>query len=244
MITTITPTGDRQIALSLCRKWMNHQTVKPDQWIVVDDGESFSKWDFEPYVHYVRRNPCKTDPKHTLVLNIAEACRNIEPNSDFILIMEDDEYYSPKYIEAMVKAMQQHEVVGIGCSKYYHLPTGGYFVHGNMEHASLAQTALYRSFLPDFFACIKNGMQTRWLDDQLWQIAQKKKSIYKSFIFVDKEESLYIGMKGLPGRNGIGIGHNVKTYRDKDDARRSILRGWAPKGYKEYFNLLGIEDHD
>jgi len=39
IITAITPTGDRPLALALCQQWMDAQTVRPDQWIVVDDGK-------------------------------------------------------------------------------------------------------------------------------------------------------------------------------------------------------------
>ena len=39
MITVITPTGDRPLAFSLCRKWIFNQTIKPDQHIIVDDGK-------------------------------------------------------------------------------------------------------------------------------------------------------------------------------------------------------------
>jgi hypothetical protein len=56
-------------------------------------------------------------------------------------------------------------------------------------------------------------------------------------IFVDREESLYVGIKGLPGRFGIGNGHYENTYKnfDKD---RLVLRKWIPKDFSIYEELM------
>ena len=38
-ITVITPTGDRWKALKRCKFYMERQTIKPDQWLITDDGK-------------------------------------------------------------------------------------------------------------------------------------------------------------------------------------------------------------
>ena len=38
--TIITPTGDRPDAFELCCKYVQRQTIKPVEWIVIDDGET------------------------------------------------------------------------------------------------------------------------------------------------------------------------------------------------------------
>lgn len=229
MITAITPTGDRPLVFSLCRRWIEHQAVRPGQWIVVDDGR-------EPITNangfeYVRRHP--GPEKNTLALNLMAAMPYIK--GDKILIIEDDEYYAPGYVAAMSKYLDKHEVVGIGMSRYYHLPSGGYMVIGNMSHASLAQTGFRRSFLPEFRKVLIPGKL--YIDFAVWQRARPRG---RAFVFRDKAP-LYVGIKGLPGRPGIGRGHDARIYRLHDPARK-ILRQWMPRDYQAYLDILKGND--
>ena len=227
MITAITPTGDRPLAFSLCRRWMEQQTRKPDQWIVVDDGKN----PMQPFdgIDYIRREPLPGDPKFTLAENLKAAIPHIK--GDKIIIIEDDEYYAPIYIEVMRKNFGRHEVVGIGKSRYYHLPSGGYMIIGNMGHASLAQTAISKSFLPIFQSILVPGKL--YIDYEIWRRAKMRKS---GRVFLDPKP-IYVGIKGLPGRAGIGRGHDRKIYRLVDRGRR-ILRQWIPLHHQVYLDLL------
>lgn len=239
MITVITPTGDRPLAFSLCRKWIYNQTIKPDQHIIVDDGRiPMQLENIQPYEYYIRREPITSDPKHTLVINIKTALPYIKGNK--ILICEDDEYYSPTYFSEMSKRLEVNSIAGITCAKYYHLPTGGYEQHKNTTHASLAETAFQSSLLPFVEKQIDKGMEQKWLDDNIWTGVFKEKVNYN--LFLDKEQSLYCGIKGLPGRKGIGIGHNPKIFKKHDDAKRSKLKEWIPNDYKDYLDLLEVNN--
>jgi hypothetical protein len=234
MITAITPTGDRLLAFSLCRRWMENQTRQPDQWIVVDDGKmpmsGPSLRDTENGFEYVRREPRLTDPKFTLADNLRTAIPHIKGNK--ILIIEDDEYYAPGYVATMARYLDKYEVVGIGRSRYYHLPIGGYAVIGNMDHASLAETGFRRSFLPEFRQILTPGKL--YIDFAIWR---KAKIRHKGFIFRDEKAPLYVGIKGLPGRNGIGRGHDERLYKYFDKDRR-ILKKWIPRDYQIYLEVL------
>ncbi|MHA1225226.1 MAG: glycosyltransferase [Candidatus Hodarchaeales archaeon] len=230
-ITAITPTGDRPLAFALCQQWMRHQTRQPDQWIVVDDGKKPMKPSM--LMQYVRREPQPSDPKHTLILNLKKAMPLI--NGDKIMIIEDDEYYAPEYIAKMALGLDRYEVVGIGKSKYYHLPSGGYFKIGNTTHASLAETGFRSSFLPEFKALLdRNNV---YLDFDLWKKISKKG---RGFIFLDDDRNpLYVGMKGLPGRTGIGRGHDPTFYKKyPQDKDRAVLKKWIPKDYNIYMDVL------
>jgi hypothetical protein len=240
-ITAITPTGDRPLAFRLCREWMANQTQRPDQWIIVDDGkvpmEVPVAMRMNPSIQYVRREPRPDDPPHTLDLNLKAALPHIA--GDKILIIEDDEYYAPGYVEEMARRLDQAEVVGICRSKYYHLPTGGYQQVGNVGHASLAQTGFRSSFLQIFGSLIQNGDNSKWPDDKLWRHVQATagtRDKITSMLFVDDQTPLYVGMKGLPGRGGIGAGHKTSMYHatDKD---RSQLKAWIPRDYRVYLDV-------
>ena len=217
MITVITPTGDRPLAFWLCQHWMLNQTVKPDQWIVVDDGHQLR--DDLRIGSFTRvRRPPKEDgqSRHTLLDNLRAAIPFIV--GDKILIWEDDEYYAPAYIGMMSTWLDSHELVGIGNSRYYQVGSLGYHVHQNKNHASLAQTGFRVSALPKFESLL--GGRDNFLDIPLWKANVEKR------VYID-DEPLYVGIKGMPGRNGIGAGHNPKYCYRKHDSDFSVLRQWC-----------------
>lgn len=227
-VTAITPTGDRPLAFALCQHWMERQTQRPDQWLVVDDGAV----PVEPFVSmdYVRRPPVATDPKHTLVQNLAAALPLVR--CDKVIIMEDDEYYAPAYVARMAQALDGHEVAGIMDSRYYHLPSGKYAMIGNSTHASLAETAFRKSFIPALKVVMGGDS---YLDMRLWQAARPKPG---AFLFRDLPTPLYLGIKGLPGRAGIGAGHSTHIYRAQDTPARTILQSWVPGDWAVYMDVI------
>jgi len=230
-ITLITPTGDRPLAFALCQRWIKNQTMKAFQWIVVDDG----KVPMKPYVpmQYVRREPQPNDPKCTLTLNLKVAFSLIK--GDKIIIIEDDEYYAPKYVEKISNQLDKHELVGIGNTKYYHLFSGGNYRHGNFYRASLAQTAFRRTFLALLGQIVNENIGVALIDSVIWRHTERWKGGC-GFVFVDENnDPLYVGIKGLPGRLGI-IGHRPQetNYRTFDKSQ-TLLKQWIPK--QEDYNI-------
>lgn len=250
-VTVITPTGDRPLAFALCQRWMRRQTRQPDQWIVVDDGKT--PLIPGPTMQYVRREPRSDDPKHTLITNLAAAVPLIRGNK--ILIMEDDEYYAPRYIEEMASRLEKYEVVGICRSKYYHLPKGGFIRHSNIDHASLAQTGFRSTFLPSVVGLFTGDT---YLDIRIWKKAGNVTTLKwgeptvvtnsrtvgngRGLLFDDGDGDdkgcLYVGMKGLPGRQGIGCGHREYSEYLPDSQNREVMRKWIPGDYRVYLGIL------
>ena len=227
IITAITPTGDRPLPFTLCQYWMSKQTLKIDQWIVVDDG----KIPTEPKVgmEYIRREPQPDDPERTLIENLRAAIPYIRGNK--ILIIEDDEYYAPGYVEEISSRLNHHEIVGIGRSKYYHLPSG-YFAHlANTHQSSLAEMAFSRTFLSEFRNFLTGNL---YLDMRIWRAVDRR----RAHLFFDDKKPLHVGMKGMPGRHGIGGGHdtNHRIYRNRTrDESRAVLKKWIPN--EEDYNI-------
>ena len=248
-ITALTCTGDRPVCFSLLEKWMAAQTIKPFQWLVIDDGKTPTTINSE--CDYVRRIPKPTDPKQTLNLNIKTALPLIE--GEVVIFIEDDEYYAPRYLQVMGYHLISYEVVGICRSRYYHLPSFRYYCHGNLDHASLAQTGVRRSFLKEMPSLLTGDP---FIDIRIWKKVSDKKELLwgsvknfnvsgqpingnKGFLFDDayNKRYLYVGMKGMPGRYGIGSGHaGIGTL----DNHQQILKEWIPKDYEEYVKL-GME---
>jgi hypothetical protein len=252
MITAITPTGNRPEAFSHLVKWIFQQTVKPDQWIVVDDGSDQMCKDQtmvgDP-VSYIRREPKPDDPQHTLNLNMLTALPHVK--GDMVVILEDDEYYAPQYVETMARYLESNKLVGIGHARYYHVISRGYSRHANISHASLAQTGFRKEMIPVVTSCATQKNK-HYLDIRLWAVfggrietgrppkGWERKIGDGGLVFDDSSNPLYVGIKGLPGRKGIGIGHKKEHYKAMD-SDGSVLKTWIPKDddrevYERYWN--------
>ena len=235
-ITVITCTGDRFAAFNLLCKFIMRQTIKNFQWVIVDDGKislQEQRFSFPSCADYIRREPQLDDPRHTLNLNMFEAFKQFkQAEGRIVLIMEDDEYYHPQYIERMFSHLENSDIAGSNISRYYHLPSGGWFINRNSNFCSLSQTGFKETIFPIVLEGIKSNQQ--YLDYYIWTNAMK----VITCIFDDSKEPLSVGMKSLPGRKGIGIGHKENTYSvfDKD---YSILKQWIPDNYESYLGFVG-----
>ena len=221
MITVITPTGDRPEVWELSKRWMKDQVVKPDQWIIIDDGqEPYSTDDLPDFAEYVRREPRPNETQHTLITNLFTAFPLIK--GDKVLFWEDDEWYAPSYIKVMSRALDMHEVVGIGHARYYHLFSGHYMLCNNEAHASLAQTGIRASFIPEVIKLTGKLGKSQFLDGAIWEYIEGTKD--RGFLLYDEKNPLYVAMKGMPGRMGIGNGHRNINEQIPDTDNKDTLR--------------------
>jgi hypothetical protein len=228
MLTVITPTGDRPLAFCLCRRWMEHQLLKPDQWIVVDDGKIPLPNDL-PNMQYIRREPKLDDPDFTLSLNLLTAIPYIK--GDKIAIIEDDDYYSHDYLSRIAKTLDLWDLTGYKRAKYYHLRAQKYLKFKNEDFASLAETAFRTSILSDFIKEIE--LQEKFLDVRFWRNSRRNKILH-----TDDYRSVHVGIKGSPGRDGFGVGYDEKYYEYLVDREYRMLKKWIPNDYKYYLQQI------
>lgn len=220
-VTIITPTGDRPEALALLRQWMANQVRQPDQWLIIDDGKKpVKKRDF-PGATVIRRKPRKDDPGHTLGVNLLAALPHIA--HDKILIMEDDDWYGPDYIQTMAALLNDHELAGISGSKYYYPAIPGWVEKGKPTHASLSQTALRKSYLPKLEQAIPGDgkLPDFSIDLRLWE-----KASGSGYLVPGEDLQLHCSIKGLPGRPGQSIGHEKRHFR-QDDENLTVFHQWC-----------------
>ena len=196
--TILTPTGDRPQAFDLCQTWIAGQTLHPRQWIVVDDGQEVTQPTSSFITNFVRRNR-GTERMHTLPFNILAALPLIV--TPIVIMVEDDEWYAPEYLEKMYSLLSQKDVyvAGQANSLYYRLPTREHRYCGNTHHASLCvtgfRTEALQSMMDACTECIAEAVP--FVDMKLWGKFPGGKLTH---------DHLHVGMKGLPGRPGTTMG--------------------------------------
>lgn len=244
MIALITPTGGRPKQIELCAKWMRNQTYnKPVLWVIVDDCDpittDFLTSDYMGANWLVARiypdqkwQKGMNTQSRNLMLGI-ELAEKWKP--EHIYIIEDDDYYSPKYLRLMearfrnVNANEEYDLIGEMNSVYYNPMRQTFKRMINRQHSSLFQTGFSKNLIPQFKRILEQNM--KFIDISLWKgLKVENKRLYR-------ESNTAIGIKGLPGRGGIGIGHVDRALK-LPDRQLTFFKSILGKDYKEYESLI------
>ena len=230
VVSLITATGDRPRALDLCAEWMHRQTWDGGvEWIIVDDGQ-------EPYVPEYRRVGWwvrHIKRKHTgpglesFLGNVTAGVQSV--TGDVVLFIEDDDWYAPEHIEEMVARLEKHEAVGNNLQRYYRLPKRSYLEKQNGANvACLCQTGLRAEHAPLILDSVAECRQRGRFHVDVGFWARVRDSGLRRDVYLERPTT--VGMKGLPGRSGLGLGHQgagFGPYRWKDDQGAVKLREWV-----------------
>lgn len=224
-VTLITPTGCRPQALDLCTGFVARQTwAGPAQWLLVDDGEPVSPIDAKRLpanieLQTVYPKPSWQPGQNTLARNLLAAIPLVR--HPFVLFIEDDDWLAPDYVEAqMAQLLEGADIVGEARARYYHIRTAQYWVLPFSNHASLCRTGVSSTVLPLLQRiCLKPD--AAFIDVQLWEQVGTKKVLY--------DGGRSVGIKGLPGRPGIGIGHRPQACSGhwRQDLNFLVLENWV-----------------
>lgn len=225
-ITLITPTGMRLESLQRCASFV-HRFTGPYQiqWIIVDDGPkpSFVECDRRIQLCYIRPEH-RWVGNHTLAKNLVEAVPFV--TSDLIFFIEDDDWYAPDYLEFMVDEFQLgKKIIGEFPSFYYYVPRRLWKNCDNRMHASLCQTAIHADLLPLLKRiCHNNNNGQGFVDIGLWNSVPSTERV-----LIHGTHPHCIGIKGMPGRSGIGMGHRPDSLASdwvRDEMDLSQLQKW------------------
>jgi hypothetical protein len=235
-VTLITCTGMRAESIRRCTKYVHRfygLTYQPVQWIVVDDG------DVQTHVPYMGDNATVEEklirPAHrwsagqnTLALNLLAAIPHVK--WDKVLFIEDDDQYAPGYMTAQVERMASADLVGETPSRYYHVPSRKYRIMPVSFHASLSQTAMRATMLPVLKSVCESSPE--FIDVRLWN----NSGIQRRLSVPDRN---VVGMKGLPGREGIGIGHRPEMFGIgwRTDPGLETIKNWLGSDINLYPTL-------
>jgi len=215
MVALITPTGGRPKQIELCSKFMKRQDYKGKVlWVIVDDIEPIStnhiSLAFRENWIIKKINPTpswrvgQNTQARNLIVGIEEVRLNKYEEIEAIFIIEDDDYYSPEYLTTMMEKIKGFNVAGQMYTVYYNPVFRGWLQNGNYKHASLFQVAFTPNLIPIFKRCCL--MRRVFIDMSFFRSIANLP--YKVNLFDGKD--LAVGIKGLPGRSGIGMGHRAE----------------------------------
>ncbi len=225
-VCALTPTGMRPEGMALLGEYINAQTYSGAlTWVIVDDCEPATrvpKMRDMFHVKHLRPNWRWRPGLNTQAQSMALGLRDI--NDATVFVLEDDDIYLPTYIETMLTAIENHELIGERVSRYYNVATCRWRTLKGHHHASMSSTVCRGRALEHMKTVCSRGRKTM-LDVTLWKTFAGDKALLST--------SNVIGIKGLPGRPGVGVGHR-RNFGFADDGRK--LHEWAG----EYANNYGI----
>lgn len=214
-IYALTPTGMRPEGLALLGEYLNAQTYRgPLTWVIVDDCDPATRIPtMREGIRVLFEYPVWTWRPG---MNTQSACMweglGHVPDDATLFVLEDDDVYLPNYMNAMLA--QSAELIGERDARYYNVASNRWRVLPGKVHSSLASTVCRGQALQLLRDICKNVNQTR-LDFNLWKTFDGPKMLLS--------EHNVVGIKGLPGRPGIGVGHR-KSFGSVDIDNR--LRQW------------------
>lgn len=216
-ISVITPTADQPRGIELLEGYMARQTVQPDQWIVADDGTVPAMLTMGQ-THLVR--PRTQEGGRSLASNLLAGLDTAV--GDVLLVFEHDDWYSADHIETCLLGLRGAHATGSRWQRYYNVEHRCWVVMDNVGSA-LCNTAFTRAVVPDMRAAAQRVLDSGsiGLDRLFWDsLAQADKCI--------TETETVVGIKGLPGRPGLGMGHRPsQSNRWTMDAGGTKLREWV-----------------
>lgn len=214
MLTLLTATGMRPEAWAICEKSMMRQTFDGlVRWIIVDDGEILQPITFsrEGWVlDVIRPTPYWQPGQNTQARNLRAGLVRVMAGERLVCI-EDDDFVGPGYLADVDAWLERADLVGEPMARYFNVATGAGKQLANHAHCSLCSTAMKGSALEVFRkAVVKNK---KFIDLELWRTFTGRKYISNT--------RHVVGIKGLPGREGIGVGHRMVG-----SGTSGLLRQW------------------
>lgn len=214
-VAVVTCTGDRPELFALCRRWVERQSVPIDKWLVsTDAGDSP---DIPEWAEMTRFSPTRMRNHLKAFEHLISAVSKIG-NDHYIVVMEDDDWYSADHVKTMVEAVSSSSGVAmLSRVPRFNLPIG--IFSGTRVDESLTK-------LVPGVAAFSPGMAR----------AALTKMFMGNLIQVRLVDAMTcVSIKGagfgLPGRRGAtrphdpAHVHNAAMEKDVDDALFKSLTG-------------------
>lgn len=232
MTYLITPTGGRPQAFAKLAQYIAAQDYTgPVRWVICDDCEPVTKHPRVSIpVDHVRA-PWTWEPGQNTQARSMAYLLSLVPDGAAVVVMEDDDLYKPDHLTTMVEALKTHDLVGQRVSYYANVKTGKCMEIPGTCHASLGASAMKGDATRHLKRICESN--ARHLDITLWREFNGSKRLL--------ETQTAIGIKGLPGRGGIGVGHR-DTFGEPGG---QTVRQWiGDELYSEYRKIAAWYNSD
>lgn len=233
-IALITPTGGRPKAWALCERYLSRQTYPEWVWYIVDDCEPMQEYTL-PNQQIVIRPEWRWKPgQNTQARNMHLLLTTaVAAGANTILIIEDDEWYSPRYVEQMVELLQHWPIVGEGKAKYYCIKNRTWRIYDNIDYACLCRTGISATYASELMRHFDDYPEN--IDKHFWRNCSEQGKV----VF---DLHLSVGIKGMPGRLGLSRAHQGhKSYAQ--DRHGNKLAEWIGVDTKWYETFYAPTDH-
>lgn len=215
--TLLTATGARPEAWAICEKLMARQDYAgPVRWVIVDDGAEAQPITFQREgwtIEVIRPEPFWQPGQNTQARNLKAGLEHIGANES-VAFIEDDDYYASGYLSAVAEWLKGAELAGEGGARYYNVATRVWHDFGTKSpHASLCSTAVRGPALATLRKVLAED--DKFIDMRLWRDFRGRKALHAP--------AHVVGIKGMPGRGGIGVGHRMNG---QPDPRGEKLAEW------------------
>jgi len=146
--------------------------------------------------------------------------------------MEDDDWYSPHHVADIVRRLETHDAVGCSIQRYYNVAVRKWAMMQN-KGSSLCQTGFRYDLLPLFVECVATCWRgdRKGIDAEFWRRLHWQ-SNGRVQCFDDRLD--VVGIKGMPGRKGIGVGHDPTWGGWTDDPDMTKLVEWIGEDAEVY----------
>lgn len=221
-LSLVTPTCDRPRGIELCERYMARQTVKWHEWIVADSGATPATLTMGQ--RHIRQ-PMPPGARN-LASNIMAALDRV--TGEAVVIIEDDDHYSPDHLAACANGMESQAAYGCPKLNYYNVQHRCWIKMRN-KGSALCQTAFRRELIPDMRAAAQMAHEANdfGIDGRFWAPR----------IALANGPQTVIGIKGLTGTPGLGIGHRPRKSPGRkwtDDPSMEKLEQWIGADVENY----------
>ena len=203
---------------------MARQSLRWTNWIVVDDGHHPTECTLGQ--HYVRLESGLA-PSESFATNLERALFEHErlADSEYVFVIEDDDWYGPNYLASLVVGLMKSDLVGEPRAPFYHVTHRSYRICGNDYYAALCSTAFRAKLISKILPLIDRSNTE--LDRRIWELADCSKLLQRT--------RHCVGLKGQGGRPGLCNGHVFTGFRADPDG--IVLKKWIQEDASEVLRL-------
>ena len=199
----------------------------PVHWIIVDDGPAQQEvwfrrdgWEVDVYRPEQLWRLGQNTQQRNLQIGLGAVDR---AKTRALMVIEDDDYYGPEWLQFVDEQIEHAELIGEGWAIYYNVYYRTWDRLNNDAHCSLRCSAMRGAAIDTFESVL--SFPNKYYDQQLWKRHPDRLVFPRLYT---------VGIKGMPGRAGIAIGHDRGGNSDPELGRLDELIGPFSTNYRAF----------